>query len=194
MRPALHFALYRLGLLPPETQTSSAERACIVRHASGKTTAAEIGVWHGVTTCRIAESLKSSGVVYAIDNYLPGRLGVSFPYQVASWNTRRWRDRINFIRATGTEAAAHLKEIPGPVFDFVFIDGDHSYRGLEADWEAWSPLLRSSGIVALHDSRSTASRNLETAGSCIFTQQIVARDKRFDIVEEVDTLTVLQRK
>lgn len=35
--------------------------------------------------------------------------------------------------------------------DFLFIDGDHSYDGVKADFEDYSPLVRPGGIVALHD-------------------------------------------
>ena len=38
----------------------------------------------------------------------------------------------------------------GP-FDFAFIDGDHSYEGVRADWLTYSPLVRSGGLVAFHD-------------------------------------------
>ena len=37
-------------------------------------------------------------------------------------------------------------------FNFLFIDADHSYEGCKADFEAWSPLVRSGGEVAFHDS------------------------------------------
>jgi predicted O-methyltransferase YrrM len=35
--------------------------------------------------------------------------------------------------------------------DFLFIDGDHSYRGVKRDFELYSPLVRKGGIVAFHD-------------------------------------------
>lgn len=38
----------------------------------------------------------------------------------------------------------------GP-FDFAFIDADHSYAGVRADWLGWSHLIRPGGIVAFHD-------------------------------------------
>lgn len=44
----------------------------------------------------------------------------------------------------------HVKEL-GDEFDFVFIDGDHTYDGVRADWLAWSPLVRMGGVVAFHD-------------------------------------------
>ncbi len=194
MRPAIHFALFCLGVVGPETQTSVAERDCISRYSVNKKRAAEIGVWHGVTTCRIAESLTPDGLVYAVDNYAVGRLGISFQYAVARRNTSKWRNKIQFVRHTGQQAAALLKERFQPALDLIFIDGDHSYEGLRADWEAWTPLLGCDGVVALHDSCSSTTRNLEDAGSCIFTREVILRDDRFELLEEVDTLSVLRCK
>ena len=170
MRPPIHFALYCLGIAEPQTQTSATERDAIARHAANKTVAAEIGVWHGVTTRRIAEALAPEGVVYAIDNYVVGRFGISFPYAIARWNTKPFRKRVKFVRATAKEAAAEFAK-SGTKFEVVFIDGDHSYDGLRTDWESWTP-----------------------CGSVIYTREVVRRDDRFALVEEVDTLTVLRRK
>lgn len=41
--------------------------------------------------------------------------------------------------------------LDGELVDVAFIDGDHSYEGVRADWLAWSPLVRPGGIVAFHD-------------------------------------------
>ena len=35
--------------------------------------------------------------------------------------------------------------------DFLFIDGDHTYEGVKSDFEMYSPLVRSGGLIALHD-------------------------------------------
>lgn len=43
--------------------------------------------------------------------------------------------------------------------DFVFIDGDHSYDGVRADWMAWSPLVRPGGLVAFHDTWPNGHRH-----------------------------------
>jgi len=39
--------------------------------------------------------------------------------------------------------------------DLVFIDGNHTYEGCKGDIEAWLPLLKPSGILAIHDYNKT---------------------------------------
>jgi cephalosporin hydroxylase len=41
--------------------------------------------------------------------------------------------------------------LAGRPVDFLFIDGDHSYAGVKADYEQYSGLVRSGGLVAFHD-------------------------------------------
>ncbi|MHA1582872.1 MAG: CmcI family methyltransferase [Candidatus Baldrarchaeia archaeon] len=41
--------------------------------------------------------------------------------------------------------------LQGSKFDFLFIDGDHSYEGVKRDFEAYSPLVGKDGIIAFHD-------------------------------------------
>ncbi len=38
-----------------------------------------------------------------------------------------------------------------PVVDFLFIDGDHRYEGVKADFENFRPLVRPGGLMAFHD-------------------------------------------
>lgn len=46
----------------------------------------------------------------------------------------------------------HLEDVLGTdPLDVLFIDGDHSYDGVKADWEMYSPLVRSGGVVGFHD-------------------------------------------
>jgi cephalosporin hydroxylase len=41
--------------------------------------------------------------------------------------------------------------------DFLFLDGDHSHEGVKMDYEMYSPLVRSGGLVAFHDNKPTKS-------------------------------------
>ncbi len=42
-------------------------------------------------------------------------------------------------------------ELAGRPIDVRHIDGDHSYEGVDADYEMYSPLVRSGGLILVHD-------------------------------------------
>ncbi len=49
------------------------------------------------------------------------------------------------------EVLEQVKSIfTGPI-DFIFIDGDHSYKGVKQDFDMYSPLVRKGGLVGFHD-------------------------------------------
>ncbi len=190
-----HFLLWSLGLAQAETQTTSAERECLARHAAEKKRLVEIGVWHGVTTCCLRQAMASDGTLFAVDPYPVGRLGFSAQRSIAHREVRRIHNGyVKWLRKTGAEAARDYLAAGEEPVDFVFIDGDHSYEGLRRDWQGWSPLLGPGGVVALHDSRSSAERLIDDAGSVIFTREVILHDPRFELLETIDTLTVLRRR
>jgi predicted O-methyltransferase YrrM len=41
--------------------------------------------------------------------------------------------------------------LAGQPIDFLFIDGDHSHAGVKTDFDLYAPLVRSGGLIALHD-------------------------------------------
>ena len=43
----------------------------------------------------------------------------------------------------------------GKLPDLVFIDGNHTYEGCKGDIEAWLPLIKPNGIIAIHDYEKT---------------------------------------
>lgn len=190
-----HFLLWSLGLAEAETQTTDAERDCLARHAKGKKRLVEIGVWHGVTTCRLRSVMAAEGVLFGVDPYPPGRLRFSTQWCIARKEVSTIPNgMMRWVRSTGVEAARNHAVLGIRSVDFVFIDGDHSFQGLRGDWEAWSPLLAPEGIITLHDSCSSTERNIDDAGSVVFTNDVIRQDPRFELLEVVDTLTVLRRK
>jgi predicted O-methyltransferase YrrM len=195
VRVLTHFLLWSAGLARAETQTSEAERACLARHAANRRRLVEVGVWHGVTTCRLRRVMAADGVLFGVDPYPPGRLGFSAQRVIARREVSGSpRGEVRWLRLTGEEAARRLAEAGEPPVDFVFIDGEHSYDGLRRDWEAWSGLVAPGGVAALHDSCSSAERDIEDAGSVRYTREVIRRDARYEVAEVVDTLTVLRRK
>lgn len=57
-------------------------------------------------------------------------------------------DYVELIKAKTTAASSHVVDSS---VDFIFIDADHSYKGVKADCAHWLPKLKSGGIVAFHD-------------------------------------------
>lgn len=44
-----------------------------------------------------------------------------------------------------------VKILDGRKIDFLFIDGDHRYRGVKKDFQLYSPLVKQNGLVVFHD-------------------------------------------
>jgi cephalosporin hydroxylase len=78
----------------------------------------------------------------------------------------RWAQTPIFNRFTQHSQTLHLlradshrketlstvsKLLKGRRLELLFIDGDHTYAGVRADFEMYSPLVRSGGVVAFHD-------------------------------------------
>jgi predicted O-methyltransferase YrrM len=188
-----HFVRWAMGLARPETQTTEAERECLVRHAAGQRRIAEIGVWHGVTTRLLRAAMSPNGILFAIDPYPVGRLRFSAQRMIAQSGVNRIQNgQVMWLRMTGAEACKEPSVTAEPI-DFLFIDGDHTYAGLKGDWEGWSGLIIPGGVIGLHDSRPTPTRPIHDAGSVKYTTEVVRKDPRFVLVEEVDSLTVFRR-
>jgi predicted O-methyltransferase YrrM len=194
MRPLPHFVLWLTGLREAETQTTSRERAALAARAAGRTSVVEIGVWHGVTTSVLRRAMAPDGVLWAVDPFPAGQLGFSLQQPIARAEVRRVANgKVRWIRTTGAAAAAVYRQEDRPAVEMIFIDGDHSYDGLVQDWRAWSPLIAEGGAVCLHDSRSTPDRYIDDAGSVRATAEVVRTDPGFELVEEVDSLTIVRR-
>jgi predicted O-methyltransferase YrrM len=188
-----HFVKWFVGIDRASTQTTEAERACMARYADERTRLAEIGVWEGVTAAQLRSIMADDGIYFAIDPYPIGRLGFSTQRVIAHGVVGKVRrGSVTWLRSKGVDAAKEKCVVEKPI-DFLFIDGDHSYEGLKADWEAWRSLVAIGGVVALHDSRSSNSRNIDNAGSVRCTNEIILREPGYTVVETVDSLTVLKR-
>jgi predicted O-methyltransferase YrrM len=186
---AARWLLHGLGLRAADTQTTAAERACLARHAAGRRRLVEIGVMHGVTTAVLRAAMSEAGVLTAIDPHPAGRLGVSFERAIARREVEAVpRGRVELLR---TDSAGALARWTEPI-DFLFVDADHSWRGIDEDWRGWTPFVAPGGIAALHDSRPVAGR--PDPDTVRYMREVVARDTRFDVIDSVDSLTVLRRR
>lgn len=188
----IHLVKYYLGVDKPRTQTTQAERNRIAYYARGKTSAVEIGVFEGVTTGTIASALDAGATLYAIDPFLSGRVGICWGKPIAKREACRAKPRcqIKFLETYSSQACQQLSGS----FDFLFIDGDHSWDGIEQDWSDWSPRVVKGGIIGLHDTIvPNHNPGVAELGSHKYFVQNIRHDDRFRIVEQVDSLTLLER-
>ena len=58
----------------------------------------------------------------------------------------------------------------------------------------WAPLVGPGGIIAVHDSRISEEEPSFHPDSLSYAQEVVRRDPRFEIVEEVGLTTVMRRR
>lgn len=194
MSVLLHLIKWRLGLAPAEIWTTDAERSCLARHAAGKRRLVEVGVWHGGTTRHLRAAMSPQAVLYAVDPFPKGRLGFSIPRHVALREVSQVRNgRVVWLRVTGEEAARMELMRAEPPIDFVFVDNAQTSEALRAEWQAWSPVVAAGGVIALHDTRP-GPQGAPAQTSELYARDVVLRDPRFTTVDEIDTLTVLQRR
>lgn len=192
--PGLHFVLWRCRMAVAKTQTTPAEQDCLERHAKDRRRLVEIGIWHGVNTRRLRSKMAADGILFAIDPFPLSRFGFSWERLIARGEVRReTRGDVRFLEVTSAEAATMFSDICREPLDFVFVDGEHSYQGLQTDWTLWAPKVRTGGIIALHDSRTFPGHSSHAGGSVRFTNEVILPDNRFRVVETVDSLTVLER-
>lgn len=188
----LHFLRFFLTVDNARTQTTEQERMAIARYATNASQAIEIGVFEAVNTVVIGQHIKLDGKVYAIDPFFKGRLGVCYHKYISMLNLRRNKvaHKVVLIEKLSSDAAA---DIAGQ-FDFIFIDGDHSYEGIKTDWELYSKKVAKGGIIALHDTTVPEfDPDRASLGSISFFRDVIAHDKAFEKIETVDSLNILRR-
>ena len=80
--------------------------------------------------------------------------------------------------------------------DFLFIDGDHSEKGVTRDWTEWSPFVSQNGVVLFHDARifhdgwPTSEDGPVQVVNRLFRQHT---SKEWRIVDEIDSIVAIQR-
>jgi predicted O-methyltransferase YrrM len=115
----------------------------------------EIGTESGGTLFLFSRIASKDAVIISID--LPsGRFGGGYSiartplYKAfASKNQQIHLIRGNSHKKETLEAVKAI--LDGREIDFLFIDGDHTYKGVKKDFEMYSLLVRKNGMIALHD-------------------------------------------
>jgi predicted O-methyltransferase YrrM len=135
----------------------------IVRKSKNGAVLVEIGAWKGQSTVYMAEEIIKSGkslTFYTIDNFI----GISgehdmdedvrkaILYETYLKNIEPVKTHIKTIKKNSQEA---YKDFEDNSIDFLFIDGDHNYKGVRADLVNWFPKVKQGGVFAGHDYTET---------------------------------------
>lgn len=112
----------------------------------------EIGTAFGGTFYVWCRGLNPEHVV-SID--LPGTKSGAYPYSRTPL-LERFTDNAEVTAIRGDSKSVEVREelervLDGRKVDFLFIDGDHSYEGVKADFENYSRYVRDGGIIAFDD-------------------------------------------
>lgn len=114
----------------------------------------EIGSYLGASACCFGESLKSKGFgkVICIDTWNNDTMteGSRDTWEEFHKNTHDYKNFVFPIRGFSTDVIQSVREITSNL-NLLFIDGDHSYEGVKADWEAFKSFLEPGSIVIFHD-------------------------------------------
>lgn len=120
----------------------------------------EIGTCRAESTAFLLEKCPNILKLYTIDPYVAyddwvGNINqevIDKFMAVAQKNLEPYGDRVQMIREPSSRAAGMITTITDkPEFDFIFVDGDHSYEATLADCEAYYPLLKKGGFFCGHD-------------------------------------------
>ena len=117
---------------------------------------AEIGVARAQNLWAIVDSIAGNVIeeCWGIDPWIPkevlGKKEMMTGHDLYMFvcNLMPKYKQLRFLRMTSEEAAPLF---PDSYFDFVYIDGDHSYDAVCKDIELWLPKVRWGGLLGGHD-------------------------------------------
>ncbi len=188
----VHLIRFIFRLDQPETQTAPVEMAALGKYAAGAEIAVEIGVFEGVNTVIISNSMGKKGSLFGIDPFFKGKLGLCYHKIIAQLHLKRngADKKVRLIEKLSFDAA---DDVPGNA-DFIFIDGDHSYEGISKDWLLYSGKLKQHGIMALHDTAVVPDDGSYIQGSVQYYEAVIKHDERFEWLETVYRMNILRKK
>lgn len=116
----------------------------------------EIGVCRGENIARFLEECPNIAHIDAVDPFMAyddpnggmDQAMMDMFHTLALKNFSAYLGRVTLHRMRSAEFA---KTVPDNVYDYLFIDGDHSYEAVRDDIAAWFPKLKSGGLFCGHD-------------------------------------------
>lgn len=115
----------------------------------------EIGTARGGSLYLWTQACADDAMILSVD--LPGgEFGGGYPQAKRPFyeSFARPNQTLRLLRAD-SHSPDTLKQVQamlaGQPLDFLFIDGDHTYEGVKADFELYKALVRPGGLIGMHD-------------------------------------------
>ncbi len=118
-------------------------------------TYAEIGIWKGHYSAHILENLR------------PTKLHlVDLSRMAVDTVTEQFKKQIDdgLVEVHHSDSAEWLLSMPDEHFDWIYIDGDHSYEGVRRDLAAAHQKIKPDGVISLNDYIFVGSTDLAKYG------------------------------
>jgi predicted O-methyltransferase YrrM len=146
--------LLRMGIIGFDIPTYTTSKELLKLNSLAQTLkenaiGVEIGSYIGASSLLIAKGLHGASKLYCIDTWQNDAMteGNWDSFKEFLRNTIKVKDKIIPVRNNSIDASKSFTD----EIDFLFIDGDHSYKGVKADVVAWFSKLKSGGIIVMHD-------------------------------------------
>jgi len=149
----------------------------------------EIGTASGGTLFLLAQVSRPDALLLSVD------LGLTRERTLVHARFANRKQRIISVRgdSRAPETIARVRRLlRGKPLDLLFIDGDHTYEGVKADFVNYSPLVRKGGLIVFHDIVTDFQTrygkqipNAPYTGDVpVFWQEIKAGHKTSEIIED----------
>jgi predicted O-methyltransferase YrrM len=152
----------------------------------------EIGRYQGGSTFVIASALPSGGTLVSYDTHVnrtADYTGAEMDHALRE-ALRRYgcADRVQLLVEDSTGAA-------GGSSDLIFVDGDHTYAGVRADYDHWSDRVKPGGHLLFHDAVLRGELSSGEADSARLVAEIARDDAdRFESLSGADSLAHFRRR
>jgi len=180
-------------------QTSEDELRLLARYAAQVSSGEkilEVGSFRGRSCVAIAGPCREGAEVVSVDPYLPADSAVKgrkFEYgsldkEICLVNLliAGVARKVRLLHCVSACAARCFGQ--DDRIQMIFIDGDHSYEGVCADFGVWFPVLQSDGFMMFHDS---VNRH-ESWGVWRLMEELKLR-KDMELVEVVESVSVFRK-
>lgn len=147
-RQAWADALWRSHFFRPLQKRSEIFRLVEILKTQWPTAVCEVGAAGGGTTFLLAAAAAPDALIITLDlAFTESRKAALKQFALAGQRLICLKEDSHRPEAV----SAVRKCLAGRKLDVLYLDGDHSYDGVKADFELFTPLVRAGGLVVFHD-------------------------------------------